>query len=191
MELYEWNILLAKVTSFLKNIFIPLFMRVTFPNIKTSYVFKISDKSKSTFVEGICVFCKIANTTSDKLIYQDELVAAFYDRKQIAQCYIQVIPRTHIPNILNLRPSDEALVIRMWEVGNTLLKERAPTAELRFGFHVPPRNSIDHLHLHCIALPFVIHVSHPYHNWLWCMSPSECLKMIKARNETLDEVRGL
>lgn len=26
---------------------------------------------------------------------------------------------------------------------------------LRFGFHQPPFNSVDHLHLHCFALPFV------------------------------------
>ena len=25
----------------------------------------------------------------------------------------------------------------------------------RFGFHQPPFNSVDHLHLHCFALPFL------------------------------------
>lgn len=26
--------------------------------------------------------------------------------------------------------------------------------EYRFGFHLPPYNSIDHTHLHCFVLPF-------------------------------------
>jgi hypothetical protein len=25
----------------------------------------------------------------------------------------------------------------------------------RFGFHRPPFNSVDHLHLHCMALPYI------------------------------------
>ncbi|XP_056851372.1 bifunctional adenosine 5'-phosphosulfate phosphorylase/adenylylsulfatase HINT4-like isoform X2 [Raphanus sativus] len=28
-------------------------------------------------------------------------------------------------------------------------------AARRFGFHQPPFNSVDHLHLHCFALPFM------------------------------------
>lgn len=26
--------------------------------------------------------------------------------------------------------------------------------EVRYGFHIPPFRSVDHLHLHCLALPF-------------------------------------
>ena len=31
-----------------------------------------------------------------------------------------------------------------------------PNAEFRSGFHAPPKNSIDHLHLHYFVLPFKI-----------------------------------
>ncbi|GJP43777.1 hypothetical protein CLOM_g3193 [Closterium sp. NIES-68] len=43
----------------------------------------------------------------------------------------------------------------MLAVGQKLLREHAPDAkEYHFGFHRPPFNSVDHLHLHCFALPF-------------------------------------
>jgi sulfate adenylyltransferase (ADP) / adenylylsulfatase len=41
------------------------------------------------------------------------------------------------------------------QVGERVLKERDPQLQAaQFVFHVAPFNSIDHLHLHCQALPF-------------------------------------
>ena len=42
----------------------------------------------------------------------------------------------------------------MQAVGRRLLEEYAPGAQQEFGYHLPPFNSVDHLHLHCFALPF-------------------------------------
>ena len=39
-------------------------------------------------------------------------------------------------------------------MGRRLLEEYAPGAQQQFGYHLPPFNSVDHLHLHCFALPF-------------------------------------
>ena len=41
----------------------------------------------------------------------------------------------------------------MCRVGSKLLTSIEPQREHKFGFHVPPWNSVDHLHLHCFALP--------------------------------------
>ncbi|KQJ83793.1 bifunctional adenosine 5'-phosphosulfate phosphorylase/adenylylsulfatase HINT4 isoform X2 [Brachypodium distachyon] len=47
-------------------------------------------------------------------------------------------------------------VSHMVKVGKDLLNRDAPgSEEHRFGFHQPPFNSVDHLHLHCLALPFI------------------------------------
>ncbi|BAU00451.1 hypothetical protein VIGAN_10204900 [Vigna angularis var. angularis] len=46
-------------------------------------------------------------------------------------------------------------VNHMLEVGKTLLLRDAPQSQqYRFGFHQPPLNSVNHLHLHCLALPY-------------------------------------
>eukprot|EP00195_Chlamydomonas_chlamydogama_P005140 CAMPEP_0202906492 /NCGR_PEP_ID=MMETSP1392-20130828/39142_1 /ASSEMBLY_ACC=CAM_ASM_000868 /TAXON_ID=225041 /ORGANISM="Chlamydomonas chlamydogama, Strain SAG 11-48b" /LENGTH=144 /DNA_ID=CAMNT_0049595029 /DNA_START=250 /DNA_END=684 /DNA_ORIENTATION=+ len=42
----------------------------------------------------------------------------------------------------------------MREVGEMMLRRSsAPGAKLKFGYHVPPFRSVDHLHLHCFELP--------------------------------------
>ncbi|KDO61458.1 hypothetical protein CISIN_1g034907mg [Citrus sinensis] len=44
----------------------------------------------------------------------------------------------------------------MLNVGQELLQQDAPQSnQYRFGFHQPPLNSVNHLHLHCLALPFI------------------------------------
>lgn len=42
----------------------------------------------------------------------------------------------------------------MLAVGRALVEKAAPGAATRFGYHLPPFNSVDHLHLHAFALPF-------------------------------------
>ncbi|KAJ6806035.1 bifunctional adenosine 5'-phosphosulfate phosphorylase/adenylylsulfatase HINT4 [Iris pallida] len=44
----------------------------------------------------------------------------------------------------------------MLNVGQSLLHKDATEPKLyRFGFHQPPFNSVNHLHLHCFTLPFI------------------------------------
>ncbi|KAL9263053.1 Bifunctional adenosine 5'-phosphosulfate phosphorylase/adenylylsulfatase HINT4-like protein [Drosera capensis] len=70
-----------------------------------------------------------------------------------------VIPVHHISTVNDLkrRPEDHSLGLRhMLNVGKTLLEQAAPkSTNYRFGFHQPPFNSVNHLHLHCFALPYI------------------------------------
>uniref|UniRef100_A0A5B7BPB4 Putative histidine triad nucleotide-binding protein 3 isoform X2 n=1 Tax=Davidia involucrata TaxID=16924 RepID=A0A5B7BPB4_DAVIN len=88
---------------------------------------------------------------------QDERVIAFEDIKPAAFRHYLVIPVEHISTVKDLqrRTEDFSLVSHMLNVGQTLLCRDAPQSKLyRFGFHQPPLNSVNHLHLHCLALPF-------------------------------------
>lgn len=123
--------------------------------------------------ERECIFCAIAeqeHVTARPLIernrvynltpifYRDELVVAFYPRGADARQHVLVIPRAHRGTVRTLAgPHDAALLAHMRGVGERLLEEgRADGAEpgaYEFNFHLPPFNSIEHLHLHCIELP--------------------------------------
>ncbi|KAL3499579.1 hypothetical protein ACH5RR_038672 [Cinchona calisaya] len=106
-----------------------------------------------------CIFCQIArSSTSSILLHSDGKVVAFQDINPSAFRHYLVIPIEHIPTVENLqrRAEDYALVSHMLDVGQTLLLKDAPNSKYsRFGFHQPPFNSVDHLHLHCLALPFI------------------------------------
>lgn len=106
-----------------------------------------------------CIFCQIARaSTSTTILHQDSQVVAFQDIKPAALKHYLVIPVEHIPTTKQLRRRSEdfALVSHMLDVGRTLLQRDEPdTEQYRFGFHQPPFNSVNHLHLHCFALPYI------------------------------------
>ncbi|KAG6486135.1 bifunctional adenosine 5'-phosphosulfate phosphorylase/adenylylsulfatase HINT4-like [Zingiber officinale] len=105
-----------------------------------------------------CLFCQMARgSTSADLLFADEMVIAFRDLRPAAFRHYLVIPVKHIPTVkhLNRSTEDHHLVNHMLNVGKTLLERDAPQSNYRFGFHQPPFYSVDHLHLHCLALPFI------------------------------------
>lgn len=114
-----------------------------------------------------CVFC---NVTSEhfNIILEDKDFVCFTDRSPAASVHLLVIPRIHIANVQSLTQRETDLVRQMHLMGNNALdivakrhQNRNPAheinhvqAERRFGFHIPPFRSVDHLHLHCLQLPF-------------------------------------
>mmetsp|Transcript_35403 Transcript_35403/g.67730 ORF Transcript_35403/g.67730 Transcript_35403/m.67730 type:complete len:214 (+) Transcript_35403:236-877(+) len=131
-------------------------------------------------LQARCVFCRIAAGTelpeytsgsdinhtatgnlkaeckaSGRLLYKDDKLMAFRDRSPAARLHFLVCPIEHIGSVKDLRPTpeDEKLVESMLVLGKKLIQFDAPDAETKFGFHVPPFNSVHHLHLHCFALP--------------------------------------
>ncbi|KAK9722259.1 hypothetical protein K7432_002800 [Basidiobolus ranarum] len=102
-----------------------------------------------------CIFCSIGEHSATRIVYQDEDVIAFHDIKPAANTHLLVVPTRHIGTVKSLRKEDYELVQKMKVVGQRLLREQGYSEDnIRLGFHIPPFNSIDHLHLHCLGLPF-------------------------------------
>jgi len=102
-----------------------------------------------------CVFCEVSPEKGFKVIWEDSSFIAFKDHKPAAQHHIQVIPRNHIRSIKSLTKSDVELVKSMEDIGHKILDGLStPRSMHRMGFHIPPFNSINHLHLHVQALPY-------------------------------------
>lgn len=82
-------------------------------------------------------------------------ILAFEDRSPKAQFHALVIPKRYIPTVASLTPDDLSLLQEMRQTGLSLLELHQPEALARndfiLCFHLPPFNSVDHLHLHVLA----------------------------------------
>ncbi|CAO1639256.1 unnamed protein product [Sympodiomycopsis kandeliae] len=135
------------------------------------------DKSQST-TEDSCPFCNIppAGTPSStfKIVLESEKYIAFHDRSPKASVHLLTVPREHIGTCKDLRGAQGAQIVEeMKSFGEkaldilssptasipsdtTLVPGRQSTQKRRYGFHIPPFNSINHLHLHCLQEPFTL-----------------------------------
>lgn len=101
-----------------------------------------------------CIFCKIAAKEQEiPIIYEDENIAVFSDRHPAAKHHYLVIPKEHYDNPKTLTGDHVQLVERLQEVGKTVIgdTEEADPEDVLYGYHWPPFNSIQHLHLHVIT----------------------------------------
>lgn len=89
------------------------------------------------------------------------MATCFVPRDPAARVHLLVVPREHVRNVNDLRPEERHLVLleHLRAVGERQLQLCAgclgtDAAAPLLLFHVPPFNSIEHLHLHCFLPPF-------------------------------------
>ena len=91
--------------------------------------------------------CLVLAETSDILVFED-----IHPR---ALLHALAIPKTYVQNVFSLGEGDIDLLLHMQEMGLKIIEEKYPEAfaddDYILGFHVPPFNSVNHLHLHVLA----------------------------------------
>ncbi|CAB3369211.1 Hypothetical predicted protein [Cloeon dipterum] len=100
-----------------------------------------------------CIFCRICDLKEPNVIlYQDQDCVVFNDHRPVAPNHFLVVTRHHIPNVRSLIKSDIPIIQMLWSIGQRELEKRgANLVDARLGFHKPPRNSVNHLHMHVIS----------------------------------------
>ncbi|KIK98026.1 hypothetical protein PAXRUDRAFT_824338 [Paxillus rubicundulus Ve08.2h10] len=104
-----------------------------------------------------CEFCQAYSGHRDafSVVWEDADFMAFRDRSPASLHHFLLIPKIHIDSVKDLTKQDTDMVRRMEKIGNDILDQhQVPATHRRMGFHVPPFNSIHHLHLHVHALPY-------------------------------------
>ena len=102
-----------------------------------------------------CVFCKIikGEIPSDK-VYEDEEILAFKDINPAAPIHILVIPKKHIPSLVELEQGDEEIIGKIYIVINKIAKEQEIENK---GFRVIVNcgkdggQEVNHLHFHLLG----------------------------------------
>ena len=102
-----------------------------------------------------CLFCKIAaGEIPAKLAFDDDKVMAFGDINPQAPVHVVIIPKKHIPTILDLTDEDEKLVGYMHTVANQIAIEKS-LAEDGFRLVMNCKRSagqtVFHLHMHLLG----------------------------------------
>ncbi|MFN4196634.1 MAG: histidine triad nucleotide-binding protein [Caldimicrobium sp.] len=102
-----------------------------------------------------CIFCKIVNKEIPcKMVYEDDKVLAFHDINPQAPFHILVIPKKHIPTLLELQEEDKELI------GHIYLIIKKIAEELGFaerGYRVVVNckeeagQTVFHVHFHVLA----------------------------------------
>ncbi|MDB5178091.1 MAG: histidine triad nucleotide-binding protein [Patescibacteria group bacterium] len=107
-----------------------------------------------------CLFCSIANGDAEKLVWQNDIAAAFKDIHPQAAVHILVVPKQHILNLDHLDDPELA--------GQLLLavREVAHAVGLKGGWRVRVNNGrsagqvVDHLHFHVLGGQELKHDAH-------------------------------
>ncbi|CAO1623866.1 unnamed protein product [Parajaminaea phylloscopi] len=168
-----------------------------------------------------CIFCDIPPAdvpSSFRIVLESDDFVAFHDRTPRAAQHLLTVPRRHIGNVRDLRGKAGAdLVERMQAFGaqaldivgekanpdnlsgvltgeRTLVDAPATGDARRFGFHIAPFNSVDHLHLHCFQEPmtFIGRLKYPIagpspnarppliKGWSWFVTADQTIALLRA-----------
>ncbi|HOB87592.1 MAG TPA: histidine triad nucleotide-binding protein [Bacillota bacterium] len=102
-----------------------------------------------------CIFCKIAGGQLEtELVYEDSEIVAFKDINPQAPVHLLIIPRRHVPSLLDLQEDDADLAGRLLLTANRL----ARTFKIdQSGYRVLTNcgkdagQAVSHLHLHLLG----------------------------------------
>lgn len=102
-----------------------------------------------------CIFCKIIKREIPAdIVYEDEEIIAFKDIQPAAPVHILIIPKKHIPSLVQLEKEDEQLVGKIYTVINKVadlvgVKEKGYRVIVNCG--KDGGQEVQHLHFHLLA----------------------------------------
>lgn len=106
-----------------------------------------------------CLFCKICEKkVKSQIAYEDDHVVAFRDVNPQAPTHILIVPRKHIPTLLDLTPEDNDILFHIYSRIKQLSQELG-LAEKGFRVVVNCRSyggqTVYHLHFHLLGGRFM------------------------------------
>lgn len=102
-----------------------------------------------------CIFCKIIKKEiPSTIVYEDNEIIAFKDIQPAAPIHILVIPKKHIPSLVEIQKEDEAVIGKIYTVINQIaqaqgVKEKGYRVIVNCG--KDGGQEVGHLHFHLLA----------------------------------------
>ncbi|TDX51069.1 histidine triad nucleotide-binding protein [Orenia marismortui] len=102
-----------------------------------------------------CIFCKVVSgEIESNIIYEDDKVVAFEDINPQAPVHYLVIPKKHIPTLLEIKDEDQKLIGHIYSVISKLAKKEGIAED---GFRVVSNcneaggQTVYHIHYHLLG----------------------------------------
>ncbi|MBE3591680.1 MAG: histidine triad nucleotide-binding protein [Thermoanaerobacter sp.] len=106
-----------------------------------------------------CIFCKIINKEiPSNIVYEDDLVVAFQDINPQAPVHILIVPKEHIPTLLDLNEDNKHLVSHAYMVAKELAKKEGIDKK---GYRIVSNcgndggQTVYHIHFHLLGGRFM------------------------------------
>jgi histidine triad (HIT) family protein len=102
-----------------------------------------------------CIFCDIiSGKIPAQIVFENEEITAIKDITPQAPTHILVLPKKHIPTLLELNEEDEKLIGKMVMVASRLAKEYNIDSKgfrLVFNCNKDAGQSVYHIHMHLLG----------------------------------------
>lgn len=102
-----------------------------------------------------CIFCKIINKEiPSKIVYENDDVIAFEDLNKVAPVHVLVVPKKHIPNVMELSEEDSKYIVKIHEAIKEIAKQTGIATD---GFRIINNcgenagQTVKHIHFHVIG----------------------------------------
>jgi len=102
-----------------------------------------------------CIFCKIINgEIPTEFLYQDEQSVAFRDINPVTPIHLLIVPRKHVPSLVDLTEEDLPLIGHMTGIANRLAGEQGIADSgyrLVINCGAGAGQAVPHLHMHLLG----------------------------------------
>jgi len=102
-----------------------------------------------------CIFCKIIKKELPSAgVYEDERVYAFEDINPQAPVHTLIVPKKHIPTILDASEEDSDLIGHMFQVANRIARQKGIAEKgfrLVMNCNHEAGQTVFHIHLHLLG----------------------------------------
>ncbi|XP_022093043.1 histidine triad nucleotide-binding protein 3-like isoform X1 [Acanthaster planci] len=119
-------------------------------DLSSKFKSDVITKGKEPVIKEDCIFCKISRgEATSSVLFKNSEVTVFYDIRPAAKEHLLIIPNCHHGNPKTLTKADIPMVEYLHDVGQGVLEQKGGSLDdAKVGFHWPPFNTVEHLHLH-------------------------------------------
>lgn len=103
-----------------------------------------------------CLFCRIVRgEIPSSKVYEDDDILAFHDIRPIAPVHFLIIPKMHIPSLMEADSNHEAVLGKMMAISGRLAREQGANDGFRSIVNTGRvgRQEVYHVHVHVIGGP--------------------------------------